>query len=208
MQETQERLRCLCQDDSPGEGNGNWIQYSCLENSMDRGAWWATVHGVTKSQQNWVTEHQTLYFPLTSSCITQLLINHKISLKSTYFQISFLNSPLTQEVASHVLGFLILSFLALWLINYFVKCYFCFFSWDHVDFFLAFCSCRILLWSVFMCLSLSLHFENKSSLVIVCIVPLMYCWVWFANVEDFCILHIHKGCCYIVSCLVVSLLSG
>ena len=35
---------------SPGEGNGYPLQYSCLENSMDRGAWWATVHGVTKSQ--------------------------------------------------------------------------------------------------------------------------------------------------------------
>ena len=29
----------------PGVGNGNPLQYSCLENSMDRGAWWATVHG-------------------------------------------------------------------------------------------------------------------------------------------------------------------
>ena len=35
---------------SPGEGNGNPLQYSCLENSMDGGAWWAIVHGVTKSQ--------------------------------------------------------------------------------------------------------------------------------------------------------------
>ena len=35
---------------SPGEGNGNLLQYSCLENSMDRVASWATVHGVTKSQ--------------------------------------------------------------------------------------------------------------------------------------------------------------
>ena len=34
---------------SPGEGNGNPLQYSCLENSMDGGAWWATVHGVAKS---------------------------------------------------------------------------------------------------------------------------------------------------------------
>ena len=34
---------------SPGGGNGNPLQYSCLENSMDRGAWWATVHGVAKS---------------------------------------------------------------------------------------------------------------------------------------------------------------
>ena len=35
---------------SPGEGNGNSLQYSCLVNSMDRGAWWTTVHGITKSQ--------------------------------------------------------------------------------------------------------------------------------------------------------------
>ena len=35
---------------SPGQGNGNQIQYSCLENPMDRGAWWARVHRVAKSQ--------------------------------------------------------------------------------------------------------------------------------------------------------------
>ena len=35
---------------SPGEGNGNALRYSCLKNPMDRGAWWVTVHGVTKSQ--------------------------------------------------------------------------------------------------------------------------------------------------------------
>ena len=35
---------------SPGEGNGNPLQYSCLDNPIDGGAWWATVHGVTKSQ--------------------------------------------------------------------------------------------------------------------------------------------------------------
>ena len=35
---------------SPEEGNSNPLQYSCLENSMDRGAWWATVHWVVKSQ--------------------------------------------------------------------------------------------------------------------------------------------------------------
>ena len=34
---------------SSGEGNGYLLQYSCLENSMDRGAWWATVHGIAKS---------------------------------------------------------------------------------------------------------------------------------------------------------------
>ena len=35
---------------SPGEGNGNLLHYSCLENPMDRGAWWAAVYGVTQSQ--------------------------------------------------------------------------------------------------------------------------------------------------------------
>ena len=34
----------------PGERNGNLLQYSCLENHMNRGAWWVTVHGVEKSQ--------------------------------------------------------------------------------------------------------------------------------------------------------------
>ena len=42
---------------SPGEGNDNWLQYSCLENSMDRGAWWARVHGVAGSG---TTGHLTL----------------------------------------------------------------------------------------------------------------------------------------------------
>ena len=35
---------------SPGKGNGNPLRYSCLENSMDRGAWWATLHRVVKGQ--------------------------------------------------------------------------------------------------------------------------------------------------------------
>ena len=48
MQETQ--VQFLGSGRSPGEGNGNPLQYSHLENSMDRGAWQATVHGVRKSQ--------------------------------------------------------------------------------------------------------------------------------------------------------------
>ena len=44
---------------SPGEGNGNPLQYSCLENPMDRGAWWVTVHRATKSQTQlkWLSTH-------------------------------------------------------------------------------------------------------------------------------------------------------
>ena len=40
---------------SPGEGNGNPLQYSCLGSPMDRGAWWAPVHGVSKVSDT--TEH-------------------------------------------------------------------------------------------------------------------------------------------------------
>ena len=41
---------------SPGEENGNPLCYSCLENSMDRGAWQATIHGVTRVRHNLATE--------------------------------------------------------------------------------------------------------------------------------------------------------
>ena len=47
MQETW--VHSLGWEDSPGEGNGDLLQYSCLENSMDGEAWRATVHGVAKS---------------------------------------------------------------------------------------------------------------------------------------------------------------
>ena len=46
---------------SPGEGNGYPLQPSCLENSMHRGVWWATVHGVTESDMTEVTEHVCIY---------------------------------------------------------------------------------------------------------------------------------------------------
>ena len=42
----------------PGEGNENPLQYSCLGNPMDRGSWWATVHGVSESD---TTEHTCTY---------------------------------------------------------------------------------------------------------------------------------------------------
>ena len=42
---------------SPGEENGKPLQYPCLKNSMDRGAWWATVHGIAKSQTQLSNSH-------------------------------------------------------------------------------------------------------------------------------------------------------
>ena len=53
---------------SPGEGNGTPLQYSCLENPMGGGAWWATVHGVTKSRtrlSNFTSLHFTSSLPLS-----------------------------------------------------------------------------------------------------------------------------------------------
>ena len=47
---------------SPGEGNGNPLQYSCLENPMDRGAWRATVHGVAKSRIRLSDFTQEIFF--------------------------------------------------------------------------------------------------------------------------------------------------
>ena len=44
---------------SPGEGKGYPLQYSCLENSMGRGAWWAEVHGVAKNRVDWTTNTHT-----------------------------------------------------------------------------------------------------------------------------------------------------
>ena len=60
MQETQ--VQSLGWGDSPGKGNGNPLHYSCLENSINKGAWWATVHGVTKNWtrfRSWAHMHIT-----------------------------------------------------------------------------------------------------------------------------------------------------
>ena len=43
---------------APGEGNGNPLQYLCLENLKDREAWWATVHGITRVTHDLVTEQR------------------------------------------------------------------------------------------------------------------------------------------------------
>ena len=47
--DTETQIQSMDQEDSPGEGNGNPLQYSCLENPMDGGAWRATVDGAAKS---------------------------------------------------------------------------------------------------------------------------------------------------------------
>ena len=64
----------------PGEGNGNPLQYSCLESPMDRGSWWATVHGAAKS---WTRlNNYTLYIYILFFPILPLLPYRAVHLKS------------------------------------------------------------------------------------------------------------------------------
>ena len=72
---------------APGEGNGNPLQYSCLENSMDKGAWWATVHGVAKSWYGWAHTHSmwlVVVWCYSLSClrlfVTQWTVAHQAPL--------------------------------------------------------------------------------------------------------------------------------
>ena len=53
-----------------GEGNGNPLQYSCLENPMDEGAWWAAVHGVAKSRTQLSGFTLTFHFPALEKDMT------------------------------------------------------------------------------------------------------------------------------------------
>ena len=88
---------------SPGERKGNPLHYSWLEKSMDRGAWWATVHGVTKSQtwlSDWhtvsiYTNHFAVHLNLTQHCrsiILQLKQRKKKKKTLSWLPMSFLSS--------------------------------------------------------------------------------------------------------------------
>ena len=67
---------------SPGEGNGNPLQYSRLEHPMDRGAWWAIVHGVAKSRTRLSDYHQTV-FPKTLHIPSPQCFNHQLESRSS-----------------------------------------------------------------------------------------------------------------------------
>ena len=69
---------------SPGEGNGNPLQYSCLENNMDRRAWWAKVHGVAKSWTQLSGFHFTSL--LTKSSPLNLLVTSTVNSYGIWFK--------------------------------------------------------------------------------------------------------------------------
>ena len=62
---------------SPGEGNGNPFQDYCLENPMDRGSWWATVHGVAKSRTR-LSDFTSVHF--RSNYLVSAVVNHVLTM--------------------------------------------------------------------------------------------------------------------------------
>ena len=86
---------------SLGEGNGNPLQYSCLENPMDRGAWRGTVHGVTSVRHNWqlssssssiLSNSQNVVSDPSNICVKRNIhLNHTIPAKIISKWIIYLN---------------------------------------------------------------------------------------------------------------------
>ena len=69
----------------PREGNGNQLQYSCLESPMDRGAWWATVCGIAKSQTGLSPAHSNTVLSMRShSSNDAVLLNPALRLTSVF----------------------------------------------------------------------------------------------------------------------------
>ena len=83
---------CICH----GEGNGNPLQYPCLENPMDGGAWWVTVHGVAKSQ----TRLSDFTHSLRASLVAQM-VKHLPTMWETQVWSLGQEDPLEKEMATH-----------------------------------------------------------------------------------------------------------
>ena len=85
---------------SPGERNGNPLQYSCLQNPMDRGDWWATANGPQRVRQDWPSKPPPLCWKLLSRVTCDLFL----SAESEFFRLTpprlgFTSAGLTSQVA-------------------------------------------------------------------------------------------------------------
>ena len=103
---------------SPGEGHGNPLQYSCLENPMDRGAWWATVHSVAKSL-TWLTRLSTHpdhykelgFYSFQNTNICRVLRRYKPSVvyqsvsrhKLIYAELGGIREEVAQVISTHLM---------------------------------------------------------------------------------------------------------
>ena len=76
-----------------GEGNSNPLQYSCLENPMDRGVWWAAVHGVAKSRARLSDFTFTFPFPLQNISYFPMLYNISLNLSYTLQFVTLIYIP-------------------------------------------------------------------------------------------------------------------
>ena len=66
---------------SPEEGNGDPLQHSCLGNPMNRGAWKATVHGVTRVRHDLATKQQTLYYTESAALLGSNMVVNMLKLR-------------------------------------------------------------------------------------------------------------------------------
>ena len=88
---------------TPGVGNGNPLQYSCLENLVDRGAWWATVHGVAKSQaqlSNWT--HTYTHTSKVMLKILQARLQQNMNHELPDVQAGFRKGPGTRDQIANI----------------------------------------------------------------------------------------------------------
>ena len=83
---------------SPGKGSGNPFQYSCLENFMDRGAWWVTVHGVTRS---W-TQLSDQHFPFTMGILNYFTVKTVLSSWAVHIQATQGSSSCHRSIVRHL----------------------------------------------------------------------------------------------------------
>ena len=101
---------------SPGKGNGNPLQYSYLENPKDRGAWWATVHGVARVGHDLATKPPPPHIPwfVLERLFRQLLMWKKKKKKCTVLsQFFWKNSLLSKQPGYYLFKFLVLAVLGL-----------------------------------------------------------------------------------------------
>ena len=91
---------------SPGEGNGNPLQYSCLGNSMDRGTLWPTVYGTTRVRHNLMTEHTHMHYSIPcwspNKYINLSECNINLFVDPHQYVLHVISASLENQIKSHI----------------------------------------------------------------------------------------------------------